>query len=284
MENITKNREYPSLLVGIIAIFLWSTSSALTRTLSEQAGTFTSASYAYLISGLIGTLLILPKKKRRERLLLLPKKYIFSCGGLFVLYNVTIYVAIGIAHNRAQVLGIALVNYLWPFLILIFSFLIIEQRIKIYYLMLGAICALSGAYFAIVHGTGVSFSDFSQEIQTNITAYLMAFGAAISWGLYTVLNESWEKKYEVEDGYLIVAPVFFISGLIMFCLSIFTNEESLWSLQVILELFYFALFPLLLAHIMWTYVSQKKVIYSLSVVSMFLPLMTTVFNCIYFNN
>lgn len=266
---------------GLIAITLWSTSFAVTRTLSEQVGIFTSASYSYIISGIIGISYILSDSKRRSNLTSLPFGYMLICGSLFIFYNIVIYIAVGIAQNRLQVLGITLINYLWPSLILILTVIILKRKALIMTLFIGITISLCGAYLAVVHDTQASLSFFISEIRSNFVPYTLALGAAISWGLYSVLNKLWKEKLNIIDGQLIVAPVFLISGILMFFAKLFFKEEATWSLRALIELFYFALLPLLLAYILWTVATQRGNILFLGIISMFLPLLAMLTSCLY---
>ena len=268
-------------LTGFAALLLWSSTVAVARTLSEQVGTFTSAGYSYLIGGGLGLVYIAMRPAQLRALLALPRGYLVTCGGLFVLYNIALYLAIGLSANRLQLLGIGLINYLWPTFMLIFTVIVLKRRANVLALSAGLLFSIVGAYLAAVHHAALSIGAFLSEMRASPIPYLMASAAAVSWGLYSVLNKYWNERFDLSSGHLIVAPVFVISGLILFALKPFFNETTVWSVRVFWELLYLAIFPWLIAYNFWALATQGGRIVFLGVVSMFLPLMSTVVSCIY---
>ncbi|BBO83024.1 EamA family transporter [Desulfosarcina ovata] len=268
-------------LFGLLALILWSTTVAVTRTLSEQVGTFTSASYSYALGGIIGIAYISLSRNRIDALRRLPRGYVLGCGGLFVFYNIALYLAIGLAANRLQVLGVGLINYMWSAMILVFSVIILKRRARILPLSLGLIISIAGAYLAVIQNASLSWSAFLAEMSASPVPYLLSLGAAISWGLYSVLNKQWTERSDLSDGHLIVPPVFLISGGILLAAKPFFHEVSTWSSQAFMELLYLSLFPWLMAYALWTLAAQGGKIVFLGVLSMFLPLISTVVSCFY---
>ncbi|GAB6908456.1 putative Aromatic amino acid exporter [Desulfosarcina cetonica] len=281
MEKNASRDQWHRSLLGVLALMLWSTTVAVTRTLSEQVGTFTSASYSYMIGGIIGSVYILLSGPRIRALLALPRGYLMGCGGLFVFYNIALYLAIGLADNRLQVLGVGLINYLWSSLILVFSVTILRRRANLPAMGLGLVIAMGGAYLAVIQNAGLSWSAFLAEMQGSPAPYLLSLSAAISWGLYSVLNKWWTERADLSGSHLIVPPVFLLSGIIMLAAKPFFNEAAVWSARACGELLYLALFPWLLAYVLWTAATQGGKIVFLGIVSMFLPLISTVLSCVY---
>ena len=282
MKDPEAKDQFRKLLVGIFALAIWSTSMAPIRSISEQLGTFTSAIYSYLIGGGLGFLYILSSKGRFTKLRSLPVKYLMYCGGLFTFYNVCIYIAIGMAASRLQVLGITVVNYIWPSLMLVFGVLILKKNVRIVLLLPGLLIALSGVYFAAIRDDDVSFASFLAEVGSSPAPYFLTMAGAACWGLYSVLTNLWKERHGVTDGHLIVPGVSLLSGLIMLIAKPLFPEASTWSAHAVLELLYVSLFPLLLAYLLWTMATQQAEIASLSIAAMFLPLASTLMNCCYF--
>jgi len=107
---------------GLGAILLWSATFAFARSLSEQVGPLTAGAAAYLIGGCFCLLRLAWSAKPLSQLLKLPKPYLLGCGSLFVFLHCRHLLCGGLARDREQVLEIALVNYLWPALTILFSF------------------------------------------------------------------------------------------------------------------------------------------------------------------
>lgn len=268
-------------LLGFGALLLWSSTVAVARTLSEQVGTFTSAGYSYVLGGLIAMVYATSQRRQRKAIFGLPRGYLVSCGGLFVIYNIALYLAIGLSANRLQLLGIGLINYLWPTFLLIFTVTVLKRKANRFSLGAGLIFSILGAYLAAVHHAALSFGAFLSEMRASPLPYLMASVAAISWGLYSVLNKYWNERHDLSNGHLIVAPVFLVSGLILLALTPFYNESPVWSARAVGELLYLSIFPWLIAYHFWALATQGGRIVFLGVSSMFLPLMSTVVSCLY---
>lgn len=103
---------------GFGAILLWSTTIAVARSLSEQLGPVTAAAAVYSVAGTVSLARLVGCDANRRQIRQLPRKYLIGCGTLFIAYMLFLYLAIGLATDRQQVLEIGLLNYLWPTLTL----------------------------------------------------------------------------------------------------------------------------------------------------------------------
>ena len=100
---------------GIAAILLWSCLIALSRSVSEQLGPIGGAASLYTVSSLLLVCVMgLPKLSRFS------KSYLLIGGALFVCYEIFLALALGMANNRHQALEMAVINYLWPALTVLF--------------------------------------------------------------------------------------------------------------------------------------------------------------------
>src|SRR5512136_2997009 len=100
-------------LFGFVAILLWSTTIAIIRSLTEEVGPITSAASIYLVGGFLS---LIPLSYSRDRIIQVrtfSRLYLFGCGAIFVFYMLAIYLAVGLARDRQQVLEVGLINYLW---------------------------------------------------------------------------------------------------------------------------------------------------------------------------
>jgi len=151
--------EQRSTVLGCIAIIFWSTTIAFSRSLTELLGTFTAASMIYLAAGIMGVGYSALRPGWLSSIRSLPKIYILGCGGLFVLYIVCLYLAIGSASTRSDVLAVGLINYLWPGLSLVFSIPILGKRGNIL-LPIGILIALTGIWLATTSTQTISSGGF----------------------------------------------------------------------------------------------------------------------------
>jgi drug/metabolite transporter (DMT)-like permease len=114
----TLSRAHLATAGGAVAVLLWSTTVAIARSLSEQLGPVTAAATVYSISGIIAVAALLCGNRSGRRIVRLPARYLVGCGALFVGYMLLLFLAIGWAGKRQQVLELGLLNYLWPILTL----------------------------------------------------------------------------------------------------------------------------------------------------------------------
>ena len=113
---------------GLGAILLWSATFAFARSLSEQVGPLTAGAAAYLIGGSVCLLRPAWSAKAVTVILKLSRLYLLGCGSLFVFYTAAIYLVVGLAKDREQLLEVALVNYLWPALTILCSLPLLKKR------------------------------------------------------------------------------------------------------------------------------------------------------------
>lgn len=97
------------------------------RKVAEKLGTLTSASYIFLLAGALSCTYLITSR-RFQAIVRAPPAYLFGCGTLFIVYMASLYLAIGTATNRLQVLEVGLVNYLWPSLTLAFAVPILGRK------------------------------------------------------------------------------------------------------------------------------------------------------------
>lgn len=266
--------ERRSTLWGVVAIFFWSTTIAFSRSLTEQLGIFSAAAMIYSAAGIIGMVLLAFQPGGLKDILKLPRSYLFGCGGLFVLYMVSLYLAIGIAVSHTQVLVVGLINYLWPGLSLIFSIPLLGKRGKPL-LPVGILIALLGVWLATGSMEELSFTTLIMEKDSR-APYGLALVAAICWALYSTLSRRWAAE---NDGGAV--PLFLLcSGFALGFLRFFSVETTTWNLKACLELGYMAVFPGMLAYILWDRAVRKGEILLVASLSYITPLLSTLFSTI----
>jgi drug/metabolite transporter (DMT)-like permease len=174
----TIERSYLATMGGFGAILLWSTTIGLARSLSEQVGSLHAAAAVYGIGGLVGLVSFLRIGRRRQHILHLPIKYLLGCGALFVGYMLLLFLAIGQAENREQVLEVGLLNYLWPVLTLLLSVVLLGKKAN-WLLLPGTLLALAGVFVVLMHGETFSCHVLAHHLVSNPGAYALALVAAV---------------------------------------------------------------------------------------------------------
>jgi drug/metabolite transporter (DMT)-like permease len=138
-------------LLGILAILIWSTNVAFSRSLIEDLGILTSGALSFIMASLIALVFLWRTRGSLRSLVQSSRNYLWVGGALFVLNNVALNCAIGLATSRPQVVAVGLLNYLWPTFSLLFSIPILNKRARLY-LPLGVLVALSGVWLAATNG------------------------------------------------------------------------------------------------------------------------------------
>ena len=203
--NDTSNETQLSTLIGMIAIPLWSVSIGFIRSVSEIFGPVAGAAMIYTTSGILGALVLgLPRFRELKR------PGIWYNGLLFVAYEISLALAIGLAHNRDQALELGMINYLWPSVTIVFAVLTRQQRGSWLLAVALGFC-LFGIGWVMKGDNELSLHFILQNIQDNPLAYIYAFAAALLWGLYSVVTRHFDSgKSAVPFYFLATAAVLWI--------------------------------------------------------------------------
>lgn len=267
----------PSTGGGLLAILLWSTTFGFARSLSEQVGAVTGGAAVYLAGGLFCVLRLMSQPGRLKYLLNSPRRYLLGCGALFVAYTVFIYLAIGFARDRAQLLEIALVNYLWPAATVVLSLPLLGQRANVL-LLPGTLLALAGIFLVMTQGAHADGASFAARFVGNPVAYLLALAAAVSWALYSNLARRWAVNGG-PGGVVLFIPA---TGLILLLIRVGWNEPGDWSPRALLEAGALGVVTLL-GYSLWDGAMRKGNLLLVAVCSYFTPLLSTLASSIYLN-
>ena len=179
---------------GLAAIVLWSTTVALARSVSEQLGPLTGAAAVYAVAGTAAVMSFLARPARFRAMWRLPPKYLVGCGVLFVAYMILLYLGLGLAENRQQVLEVGLLNYLWPVLTLLFSTILLRHKTR-WTLLPGTLLALLGIVLVVAPESLSEWRLAPSLLGGNNTPRVLGVLAAITWALYSVLTAplGWSK-------------------------------------------------------------------------------------------
>jgi drug/metabolite transporter (DMT)-like permease len=261
-------------LAGFAAILLWSTTIAVVRSLSEQVGGLTTAVSVYLIGGVFCLFRLGWRSGLSKSFRNLPLRYLFGCGALFVFYMLVLYVAVGMAKTRQQVLEIGLLNYLWPALTIAFSVFILKKKAGPL-LIPGALLAVSGIVFVIGQEVSISWTSITANYAGNPVAYSFGILAAVSWALYSNLTRRWAEGSGGAVEIFIPA-----TGIILLTLRLFTPEAGSWTLRAGLEAFFLGIVTVV-AYILWDRAMRKGDVVLVAAFSYLTPLFSTIVSCLY---
>lgn len=264
-------RHGASTLAGLGAIVLWSATVPLARGLSEHVGPVTGAAAVYGVSGVLALGSRLSRRNRGRP----PRNYAAVCGALFVVYAVLLYLAVGRAVDRQQVLGIGLVNYLWPALTVVLSTWLLGRRAR-WFLWPATALALTGVVLALTHATAFSWSAFAGNVAGNPVAYGMALAAAVCWALYSNLTQRWAKDSEsgAVDLFLILTALTFA------VLTIQGGERAQWSRAEVGEAGFLGL-ATFGGYRWWDHAMRRGDAGLVTAASYLTPLLSTLAGCLY---
>jgi drug/metabolite transporter (DMT)-like permease len=263
-----------STLSGFAAILLWSTTVAFGRSLSEQIGTLTAASLIYLVGGGISTAYQLVRGTLRSIRTLSPL-YLGGCGALFVVYTASIYLALGLAQTRSQVLEVGLMNYLWPMLTVLLSVPILKLKASAA-LIPGAIVATAGVFLATTQTQALTWASFQSNLTQNAPPYLLGVLAAVSWALYSTLSRRWAAGGAGGA----VGLFMLVTGLILGTARLIVRENTQWSARAAFELSYLIVGSNL-AYVLWERAMRTGDIILVASSSYLTPLLSTIVSTLY---
>lgn len=272
---MARNAVELSTVGGLAAIVLWSATFGLARSLSEQVGSLTGGAAAYLIGGSICVFRLALSKSHSAQLLKLPRSYIFGCGSLFIFYTAAVYLAVGLAGDREQLLEIALVNYLWPSLTVLGSVLLLGNTAN-RWLLPGTGLALVGVFLVMTQGAHVSWVTFANHLRSNPGAYGLALAAAISWALYSILTRRWSGPGAGGAVELFIPA----TGLVLLALRLLLHQPGKWSFHAFGEASVLAAVTAV-AYLLWDVSMRRGNLLLVVACSYFTPLLSTIVSCLY---
>jgi len=298
-----------STLLGLLALLLWSTTVAASRSLAEKLGPLTAGAAVCLFAGTLGLLAQLKATGYRRQatgpqairtsadtaacslwpaaffihhssfiihhFLALPRRYLIGCGALFIVYTVCLYVAIGLAADRTQVLAVGLLNYLWPGLTILFSLPLLKRKARAG-LAPGTLLALCGVFLVIMQGSGVSLRALAGNLSASPVVFALGLIAAISWALYSNLARLWGGQQA--DG---AVPAFFLaSGLVLLAVRMLRPEVSTFSARAGAELAFLST-ATALGYVFWDVSMRRGNAVLVVACSYAMPLLSTAISCAY---
>ena len=274
IQNKTRRRRIATCS-GLAAILLWSVTIALVRSLSEQLGPVTAGASVYCVSGVLALVSLAWNRAKRTQLKQLPRTYIIVCGALFVCYMLLLFLAIGLAANRQQVLEVGLINYLWPPLTLIFAIVLIGTRARMTLWPATAV-ALAGIFLVLTQGDDVTLQSLANNLAGNPIAYTFGIGAAVTWALYSILTRKLadEQKTGAVDLFL---PATAVTLLLLCC---FVREPRAWGMRSCVEVVLLGI-TTFLAYGFWDHAMREGNVLLVAAASYLTPFLSAAVSCFY---
>jgi len=194
-------------IYAIISVILWSTTATVTKLLlgnldSMQILLFASlfaTIFLFIINCIKGNLKEIKNYKLKDFF----KIFIIGILGTF-LYNLFLYLGI----NTMQASQAFIINYLWPIMTVIFACIILKEKITI-----RKIIAIIISFIGVIIVS--SNGDLLNIEKSNIIGTIYCILAAISYGLFSVLNkkQNYNKSTSMMLFYLTSFCISLIYGL-----------------------------------------------------------------------
>ena len=245
--------------IGFLAILMWSLLATLTA-FSGKVPSLLLTSMTFLIGTIPGVVIWIKHPQTLKDLKQPLIVWVVGIGGLFG-YHFLYFTAL----RNAPPVDAALINYLWPLLIVLGSALMPGERLRWFH-VLGALLGFSGMVLVIA-GKGGFVID-----EKNIFGYLVALGSAFAWAAYSLLSRRLSKVPTT-----VVAAFCLVTSILAFlCHFIFSEpfilpETGTQWLSVLL----LGLFPVGLAFYCWDFGVKRGNIQLLGVASYSAPLLST---------
>lgn len=201
--------------IGLSSILIWASLVAVVKLITESLTPISAIALIYSFSAM--AILVLNGLPRFQHM---SKAYVWGCGALFVAYEILFLVSIALSQNHDQVLIIAMINYLWPPLTIVFSILARQLNYR-WPIVLGFIVSVLGLLL-VVNPDILNLHQFLHILQQNPLAYFFAFLGALLWPCYSVLT----KKYAQGQN---AVPLFFaVTAVALWCIHFMMDEAFIF--------------------------------------------------------
>jgi drug/metabolite transporter (DMT)-like permease len=264
-------------ILGFVTIIIWGTSAAFTRNLSTSLGPYSAASLVNIIGGVAVVVRQILTGEGISEWRKAPAKYWILCGLLFIVYNATSYLSVGVLVSQKSVVTVVLIKFLWPLLTLVGTIPILKAKASPW-LTVGVLTSLMGIAVAIL---GEKAFDLTHLIGNlvgggDVTAVALGFVVAISWALYTNLTKKFIGESRV-DG---VGLYMLVSGIVLGLIAVNVDEPRHFSIDIVAQMLYAALIVGCLANLSWTLAIKRGNMLLVVLASNFLPIMSTIMTAI----
>jgi drug/metabolite transporter (DMT)-like permease len=181
-----KKSGFLATAAGFGAILIWASSTFFSRSLTETIGIFTQAAITAFFGGIVSLIMQAFTGDLKGAIKRAPKAYWLVTIPLYVLYKISISMAVGAAPDRTGTVTANLIAQLWPLMTLIFTIIIFKNRTKKLF-WLGVVISFLGLLTAN-SGDNFDLGSIFVNIGNAWVACLFALISAVAWGLYSNMS------------------------------------------------------------------------------------------------
>lgn len=226
------NEKKQSLFLGLITILCWGSLATFGNLLIHLP-----PFYVLGVTFLIGSL---PAFYKIREIFPSFKILVWGVAGYFGYHFFLFY-----AFRFAPAVEANLINYLWPIILVLITPLFFPSEKLKYYHFIGALLAIFGSIL-LVTGKGLEISS------DNLKGYLLAFGAAITWPVYSI-----GKKKLGKISVWAVGGFCLVTGLLCLVTHALTEPRVVLQTKDAWNLFFMGIGPFGLAFYSWDLAMSK---------------------------
>ena len=250
-----------------VSIILWSTTATVTKLLLDGLNSMQilaiSSFFAFLFLLIVNIGKHNIKKLNNYKIKDYSKLFIIGLLGTFF-YKLFLYLGI----NKMQASQAFVINYLWPITTVIFACIILKEKMTF-----RKIIAILLSFVGVIIIT--SDGNLLDINKNNIIGALYCVIAAISYGLFSVLNKN--EKY---DKCLSMMLFYLFSFLISFIYLAITNEFTIPSGVQLIGLLWIGVFTCAIAFTSWIFAINEGDTVKISTLAYLTPFISLIWNCI----
>ncbi len=232
-----------TILLVTILILLWSTVASAFKIAMIEITYLNMLFYSSIFSVISIFIFILVRKRIKH--LRLNRIEIIKAAGIgiinpFIYYNVLFKAYDILPAQEAQPL-----NYTWPIVLAIFSFIFLKDKIS-FYTIIGIVIAFIGVFIISTRGNPLSFS-FSNPLGD-----ILAIGSSIIWASYWIINIRNKDNYDIKLFYYFAFGTIYI----LIQMLVFGKLEMI-SMKNIMICAYIGAFEMGVAFILWINILKR---------------------------
>jgi drug/metabolite transporter (DMT)-like permease len=267
-------------MAGIMAILLWASNIAFSKSVLDREGIYNGAFYIYSFSGIV-LFLVMPAFQSRTiflgKLRNLPLSYYLKTGIFFMANNVLLFLAIGLAKQNEELVIVTLLNYTWPVMIYILRIPLFRLKPPLLIFIPGVMLSFAGITLALLqdYDSG-SILTLMRSGDNNVLAYFLAFLTSVSWAMYSNLT----VKYKNQDDMAGIPVIFLASGLAFLGIQALNGQLATLKPSALFlnpDLVYVIVGPTSLGYLFWYIAMKNGDRMFITALSFFIPVLSLLF-------
>ena len=257
----TIKKEY--IMAGTTVI-LWSTLPSVSKLIINELSPMSATFYASLIAAV--TLLVINLIRGGAGFYKVYKLHDYAriaCMGFLGLFCYTSLYYLGLSRLTSQIAGI--INYMWPIMIVLFSCIILRERLTGRKLA-AMLISFSGMIIICAQGLFGGGESFSR------IGMVCCFLAAVCYGIYSAFN----KKYDY-DQWIVLNVAFAVTALFSGAYCAISDDFGTLSLSMIPGLLWIGIFVNAIAYVLWGMAVNQGETARISILAYICPFLSLIF-------